>query len=359
MLLSEGYYYIILFIYSGFIFNKYINIDIVKKNIIEIDNKFKIDVYEKDSTFINYTTRLKPIAFYYPEYNNISYLKYFDANIKLNQFNRNNIEQLIQKQIKLAKNHGIYGFAIYLNLLHLKDYQNIISNFFLNKANFPFFLIWKIDDLEYFDEQMIENLINNLKKIIISDNYIKIRNKPCLSFSKPEIILNKKELIPLIRKKAKQKKIGNLFIFYPFTGNYTEKNFLFEFDAAYDYSKIDLFEHIIIKPNILYYSGIIYKNLILNELNFNFLLFRNCILNYKDFKDYNPEKFYMANNLIFEWAKINYNLNKGFIFVDSWNNYKDGKYLEKDNQYGYASINSFSKSLFNLPFKENNFSLFR
>ena len=98
--------------------------------------------------------------------------------------------------------------------------------------------------------------------------------------------------------------------------------------------------------------------MLLNGLNFNYSLFRNCILNYKDFKDYNPEKFYMANNLIFEWAKINYNLNKGFIFVDSWNNYKDGKYLEKDNQYGYASINSFSKSLFNLPFKENNFSLY-
>ena len=363
MLLYESYYYIIkyfaiFFIYSGFIFNKYINIDIVQKNIIKIDNKFKTELYENDSSFINYKTILKPIAFYYPEYNNISYLKYFDVHKKLYQFNRTNIEQLIEKQIKLAKNHGIHGFAIYLDLINLQSTHNIISNFFINKTNFPFFLIWKIDDFVYIDAQIVENLINQFKKFIISDNYIKIRNKPVLSISKPENFLNKKEVIPLIRKKALQKKIGDLFIFYPFTGNFTEKKFLSEFDAAYDYSKIDLFEHIIIKPNILYYSGIIYKNLILNELNFNFSLFRNCILNYKNFKDYNPEKFYMANNLIFEWAKINYNLNEGIIFVDSWNNYKDGKYLEKDEQYGYASINSFSKSLFNLPFKENNFSLY-
>ena len=206
-------------------------------------------------------------------YNNISYLKYFDVHKKLNKYNRKDIEQLIEKQIKLAKNHGIFGFAIYLNLMNIDYYHNIISNFFFNKANFPFFLIWKNDDFEYMDDQKIENLINNLKKIIISDNYIKIRNKPVLSISKPENFLNKKEVISLIRKKAFKKKLGDLFIFYPFTGNYTEKKFSSEFDAAYDYSKIDLFEHIIIKPNILYYSGIIYKNLILNELKPRKILF--------------------------------------------------------------------------------------
>ena len=115
--------------------------------------------------------------------------------------------------------------------------------------------------------------------------------------------------------------------------------------------------NIIIIPKILYYSGIIYKNLILNKLNFNFSLYRSCTLNYKNFKDYNPEKFYIANNLIFEWENNNYNKNEGIFFIDSWNNYKNGKYLEPDEKYGYASINTFSKSIFNLPFRPNNFLL--
>ena len=157
-----------------------------------------------------------------------------------------------------------------------------------------------------------------------------------------------------MRKKAKVKKIGEIFIFYPFIGNFTAQTFLTDFDAAYDFSKLDLFKHTMIKGNILYYSGIIYKNLILNKLNLNFSVYRSCVLNYENFKDYNPEKFYISNNLIFNWANFNYKENRGIIFINSWNNYKDGKYLEPDKTYGYASINSFSKSLFNLPFRRNN-----
>ena len=344
-------------IFSGIIFSNHIHINKTKKIIIEIDNILENYLYENDSSFTEYQTNLKPIAFYYPEYNNISYLKYFNENKKLSQFNSDNIEEIIEKQIKLAKAHGIYGFAIYFDIFNSEYYHNIVNNYFSSKSNFPFFLIWKNDNMKYSNTKLIKNLINNLKKFIISDNYIKIRNKPVFSISKPDIFINIREVLSFIRKKAKKMKIGDLFIFYPFTGNYTEKKFIFEFDATYDYSKIDLFEHIIIKPNILYYSGIIYKNLILNKLNFNFSLFRSCNLNYKNFKDYNPEKFYIANNLIFDWENNNYNHNEGIVFVDSWNNYKDGKYLEPDEQYGYASINSFSKSLFNLPFKESNFNL--
>ena len=345
------------YIISKIIFYKYIHINKSKKNIIETDNILENNLYENDSSFTQYQTKLKPIAFYHPDYNNISYLKYFNNNKNLNQINGDVIEKLIEKQIKLAKVHGIYGFAVYFDIFNSEYYHYIVNNYFSYKSNFPFFLIWKNDDMKYNNTKFIENLINNLKKVIISDNYIKIRNKPALSISKPDNFFNIRKVLSLIRKKAKKMKIGDLFIFYPFTGNFTEKKFFSEFDATYDYSKIDIFEHIIIKPNILYYSGIIYKNLILNKLNFNFSLFRSCNLNYKNFKDYNPEKFYIANNLIFEWENNNYNNNEGIVFVDSWNNYKDGKYLEPDEQYGYASINSFSKSLFNLPFKESNFIL--
>ena len=160
----------------------------------------------------------------------------------------------------------------------------------------------------------------------------------------------------IIRKIAEEKEVGKIFIIYPFTGNLKGKNFSTEFDATYDFSKVDLIDHTIIKPNILYYTGIIYKNLILNNFNFNFPVFRSCFLDYKNFKDYNPEKFYIANNLIFKYENLNYNRSEGIVFIDSWNNYKDGKYLEPDEIYGYASINSFSKSIFNLPFQKNNFS---
>ena len=39
-------------------------------------------------------------------------------------------------------------------------------------------------------------------------------------------------------------------------------------------------------------------------------------------------------------------------------NYLESNYLEPDEVYGYASINTFSKSLFNIPFRSENYHLF-
>ena len=342
--------------FSSINFNEYIHLKIDKKNFIEIDNEFKVNLYENDTSFIKYNTKLKPIAFYYPEYNNISYNKFVYGNESQNQHYNIELKKLIMKQTKLAENHGIYGFAIYFDLFKLNFYQEII-NIIFSEVNFPFFLIWKNDEIDNINIELIENLISNIKKYMVSNNYIKIKQKPILSISKPYKFPNIKYVMTNIRKIAEEKGVGKIFIIYPFTDDIKGKNFSSEFDATYDFSKVDLIEHTIIKPNILYYTGIIYQNLILNKFNFNFTFFRSCVLDYKSFKDYNPEKFYIANNLIFEWENLNYNKSEGIVFINSWNNYKEGKYLEPDEIYGYASINSFSKSIFNLPFQQNNLSL--
>ena len=98
----------------------------------------------------------------------------------------------------------------------------------------------------------------------------------------------------------------------------------------------------------------IYKNLYLNELNKKYTVFRTCDLNTKEFDDYKPEKFFMLNNIIFNWKNNVKNNNKKFVFINSWNNYENENYLEYDEKYGYASINNFSKSIINLPFNNIN-----
>ena len=73
---------------------------------------------------------------------------------------------------------------------------------------------------------------------------------------------------------------------------------------------------------------------------------RNCNV----FDYYSPEKFYMINKIIVEWTKKNYKKKNRFIFINAWNEWGEGSYLEPDNKYGYASINSLSKALFNLSY---------
>ena len=109
-------YALIVIFYSNIIFLDYIHINISKKEYIEIDNELKLNLYENDISFINKKTKIKTIAVYYPEYNNISYMKYFNISKRFNKPDENNLETLINNQIRLAKNHKIHGFAINLDL---------------------------------------------------------------------------------------------------------------------------------------------------------------------------------------------------------------------------------------------------
>ena len=76
------------------------------------------------------------------------------------------------------------------------------------------------------------------------------------------------------------------------------------------------------------------------------------------FGEYSPELFYKINKLLFKNIKEDNNEESNrFIFINAWNNYYEGTYLEPDERYGYGAINSLSKSLFNLPFKNQNYKL--
>ena len=157
----------------------------------------------------------------------------------------------------------------------------------------------------------------------------------------------------------RENEIGEIFIISPIYDKYNISKKHKLFDGNYYQAKIDLTKNGT-KNIIQYYSGIIYKNVMMNETKFKPFQFFCSILeiNNKFLKFFTPEKFYLLNKVIINMTRDNYNGNNGFFFIDSWNNYKNGSYLEFDNKYGYAALNSFSKALFNIPFNEKYYNCF-
>lgn len=309
---------------------------------------------------------MKPIALYYPENN------YINENLSIKLVEN---KAKLLNQINLAKNHGIYGFAIkYKYILNkANDYDETIL-MFLKLKMIHFLLNWENDNIKLLINEykkkynyirtfqnLLESFVKRIKTYIVSDLYIKINKKPILSIENPLIFKNPQRSLLLLRKKFKENGINEIFIICPLIKVFNNSNYTNLFDATIDSPIFDYFEKDLNHTLINYYSGLIYKNILLNKKNGSNLIFRSSQLNirfnesFNDFKDYTSEKFYILNKIILNWTKTNYEKTQGIFFLKSWNDFEKGNYLKPDNNFGYASINSFSKALFNLSFVYQNY----
>ena len=294
------------------------------------------------------------------------YLKKKKKNSQINLFNdqSNHKSEIIKQKIDLAKRHGIYGFGIYYKWsIDNNIYDKELSIFSDSKTiNFPFILICDFEDFgkknNYINvnphiEIDIDKFIKNIKKYLLSKNYIKINNKTVISISNNSENENFKQIILILRQKALENGIGEVFLLFPLFQKFNLK-YINILDGVYDLSKINLFDKNESDYNISYYSGMIYKNIIFNKNYKNCLIFRTSIIEIKNnnnskkniLKDYSPEKFYLLNKIIIEWTNENLDKNNKFIFINGWNNYNEGNYLEPDEKYGYASIKAIQAHIY-------------
>ena len=344
--------------YNKSFVNKYLpndkKMNIITKNIsyIDIDNEF--DLYENNIDYSNYSTEIKTIALYLPQYHFIKendqwweknftewtkvkrakplYLGHYqprkpgDEIHYLGYYYLTNSET-IKKQVKLAKSHGIYGFGIYYYWFSGKRLLEKPLDIYLENKdiNFPFLLIWANENWsrawdgsndmilikQEYKKDDPENFIKDIKKYVIDERYIKINDKPVIGIYEPFNIPNLKETLLIWRNKSKEIGIGEIYIIFCIT-SYRFKNFkdLNIFDAAYDFPPRN---NIVLKFQKKYYAlynTLIYKNINFIKIKNEFPIFRGSMLEWDNsprtgknglfFKGYSPEKFYylIFNSLI-------------------------------------------------------------
>ena len=386
----------------------FIIVYIFQTEYIEIDNE--IQLYEKNINYSNFETDIKTIALYLPQFHptkdndewwgigftewynvrkakplyskhhqpripgdNIQYLGYYDLTDL----------EVIKKQVELAKSHGIYGFGIYYYWFSGKRLLEKPLDLFLNNKDidFKFLLIWANEDWTrrwngYEGKILIKqeykksdpyDFIKDIKKYIIDERYIKINSKPIIGIYEPNKIPNLSNTISIWREESKNMRIGELYIIACLnTYNFDEMKNLKLFEGVYEFSPRDSLKLMIKDSLLLLYNSILYKNIDSISVNDDFPLYRGSMTEFDNsprkkeassiFKNYSPEQFYMVNKKIIEWTRNRYDKNNRFIFINAWNEWGEGAYLEPDTKYGYASINSLSKALFNKSYKEIKFN---
>lgn len=306
--------------------------------------------------------------------------------------------ETMRKQIELAKQHGLYGFCFYYYWFSGKRLMEKPVDLLLEhpEVDFPFCLCWANENWtrawdgqtrnvliaqDYSDEDDIR-FMDDMKKYIDDSRYIRINGKPLVIVYNPGQIPNCGKSFNKWRERAKENGIGEILIWTCQTANNTVENL-----GIQDYVDGELE----FPPHNMWFTEIAMRNIDLNGKSANIYNYQllvdiiasrlknstqntkvpmhhACMMGWDNaarranawttYNAYSLRSFYKWLRALMDDARRNLPEEERFIFVNAWNEWAEGTYLEPDEKYGYANINTFSKAIYDLPFEESYMHVF-
>ncbi len=294
--------------------------------------------------------------------------------------------ETIRKQVTLAKQHGIYGFCFYYywfsgKRLMEKPVDILLKN---KDINFPFCLCWANENWtrtwdglnknilieQKYQANDPENFILSLKKYIEDPRYIKVDGKPVILIYAPDSIPDYETTVYRWRETARNCGIGEILIWSKnniFDHEFKNSSFV---DAEFDFAPTGCsFSDAIIEQSsereVFNYEKAV-DNCYKNKLYYSHYpvkpFYYSCTMGWDNsarrqkgycvLSEYSPQKFYEWLRLIIEETKRRFSPDQRFIFINAWNEWAEGVYLEPDKKYGYTNINTAAKAIYGLPYNE-------
>lgn len=369
--------------------------------------------YQEDEDFSNLKTDIKALAFYLPQFhtfseNNMWWGDGFTewTNTKkskpmfsghyqprtphedIGYYDLSNIETM-RKQVELAKKHGIHGFCFYYywfsgKRLMEKPVDMLLQN---QDIDIPFCLCWANENWtrawdglskeilmhQEYSKEDPEKFIKDIKPYIMDKRYIRIHNKPLIIVYNPGEIKNVKYLFGQWRAQARKQHIGEILIWTCQTSNNTAEslNISEYIDAEVEFPPHNVwFEEIGMKgidlsgksASIFNYQMLVdIMEKRLRESTIKKVPTHHSIMmgwdnsarredNWVTFHNFSIHALYRWILAVINRTRVEFNKKEErFIFINAWNEWAEGTYLEPDEKYGYANINTISKGIFELP----------
>jgi glycosyltransferase involved in cell wall biosynthesis len=286
------------------------------------------------------------------------------------------IPEIQERQIELARQYGIYGFCFHFYWFNGKTLLERPIKNFVENFDFPFCINWANENwTKRWDGKDNEILIAQkhlpnddiefikyISKYLENKNYITIKSKPLLIIYRPALFSNPKAIAERWREWCINNGIGEIFLVATHSFEHIDPRSV-GFDAVIEFPPNTfplkgITSHFnIINPN---YKGVIldYKNAIEYSRNYvkpPYKKFRGICPSWDNEARTPGRGTVLVNSTpdnCKEWLKIlchfthnNFDLDERIIFINAWNEWAEGTYLEPDRRYGYAYLQAIADSL--------------
>lgn len=313
-------------------------------------------------------------------------------------------KEFIKYQVEMAKKYGIYGFTIYHYWFDGKQLLEKPKEIFLNNKDIdiPFCLTWANEtwarrwegkDSEILQEQTYEPTkekwkehFDYIKQYLTDQRAIKIDGKPVFQIYRPHLVTKVTEMLRYWRELARQEGIGELYFMAVKSFDFPDNKILEEFDGVLLFNpheavnskeykgKLILLENLLrhfpekwvekmrtvrskARSSYLLHPYTKVFDLVLERrfkykdkdtFNMAFLEWDNTA-RYKEkatvYHGCTPEIFkeYFTKLLKSESAKLS--VEKQFVYINAFNEWAEGTYLEPDTDNGYAYLEAVKQAV--------------
>lgn len=368
-------------------------------------------LYQENEIFTD-MPKVKALAFYLPQYHQFPENDFFwekgftewtntrksapryrghyqprEPHADIGYYDLSRIESL-KKQAELAKQHGIYGFCMYYywfsgkRLMEkpidlLLEHPEIDIRFCLCWANESWTRTWdglKNDILieQKYAEEDTEKFINDIGKYINDNRYITYKGKPVIVVYNPGDIPNVKTVFTKWKETAKKTGIGDISIWIcqSFENDITalQLDDLVEKEIEFPPHKIGTLPIANTNPAVSISDSHVFDYSKMVDVirsrrateTASQKLFRTVMLGwdnsarrnsgFSSFDNFNIGKYYQWLRMNVDEAVDKHDTEDRYVFINAWNEWAEGTYLEPDKKYGYSYINVTSRAIMQKDF---------
>lgn len=303
-----------------------------------------------------------------------------EPHIDIGYYDLSDVE-ILKKHAIMAKQHDIYGFCIYyywfsgkrlmekpLDLL--LAHPEIELNFCLCWANENWTRRWDGGDNEILIKQQYTDddavlFIEDIQKYVIDSRYIKYHGKPVIIVYNPGQIINLHNVFSKWKDTAREIGLGEISIWIcrSFQNSIDSLGLsdLVDKEVEFPIHGLEKFLVEVNNPdvhvndsNIFDYSATV-DNLLKHREAAHKKLCRGVMLGWDNsarrkngfcsFDNFDIAKYYKWLRANVDETVQNNDIDDRYIFINAWNEWAEGTYLEPDKKYGYSYLNITTKAI--------------